>query len=170
MLEGMQLVTLPMLWRHLGEEHTAKFLGDLCKSLHIYAFKHVRENDRAAKRNRLESQALAYERAISLDAAEFLCEEFAVPKELYERRDNLKRLARRLRESMLQEESAWLADALPDEADAPSTRAVCFDPVATLPPEVLASMVGLKGQGYTAIALPALHCPTKKNRRGWCRI
>ena len=164
LLEGVQLVTLPMLWRHLGEEHTANFLGDFYKSLHVYALKHDRVDDRAAKRNRLESQAHACERAISLDAAELLCEEFAVPK------NNLKRLARHLRESMLQEESAWLADALPNDADAPSTRAVRFDPVATLPPEVVASMKGCKGPGYTAVALPGATLPSVEQiRRGSCR-
>jgi hypothetical protein len=77
-------------------------------------------------------------------------------------KENMKQLARHLRESMLPEASAWLADALPNEADAPSTRVVRFDPVATLTPEVLASMVDLKKQGNTAIALPARRCPVKK--------
>ena len=80
-LDGVHLITLPVLWAELGATYAAEDLYDFYLTLRVYATKHDRVHNPNKKRQRVEMEAKEEQRRLSVDAAAYLCRQHGIDED-----------------------------------------------------------------------------------------
>ena len=80
-LDGVELITLPVLWAGLGAKYAAEDLYDWYCTLRVYATKHDRVQDAKKKRQRVETEEKEEQARLSVDAAAYLCKQHGIDED-----------------------------------------------------------------------------------------